>query len=419
VISSAVFAVPVGMMDLLSGSVASGCTKYATGWLSSLPRPAVDRRAEPILDGMIGASAPGFLSVGQATAERMGRAAVRRDRLGLTLLVHGPAGSGKDRFVDDLLALTFCDEPDPSRRPCNACRGCRDARARTHPDLVVGSPEAWRDQRGAGESIVEAARRWLLEAAGAPVVAERRVVVVEGADRASEQIQNALLKTLEEPTDRHAFILVADEPARLLPTIRSRSQPLRIGPVPRAELVAHLMDARGLPADQAETLARIANGLSGAALTYADRTDLLAWRRRLQAELLSLLEQGRAERFGAVRDLLDEASRLGAPAQPVAADDEGAEIRTPAALQRAGAAIIVTAWLDLSRDLLVAAAGRADLAPSGELGGEIDGVGRRIGPEPLLEMIRLLERIHDALRENAAPKLALETAMLAWPQLAR
>jgi hypothetical protein len=370
---------------------------------------------------VIDARSPGFLSVGQATAERMGRAVVRHDRLGLTLLVHGPAGSGKDRFVDDLLALAFCEDPDPSRRPCNACRGCRDARARTHPDLVMGSPEGWRDQKGAGESIVEAARRWLLDAAGAPVVAELRVVVVEGADRASEQIQNALLKTLEEPTDRHVFVLVADEPARLLPTIRSRSQPLRIGPVPRAELVAHLMDARGLPSDQAETLARIANGLSGLAFTYADRTDLLAWRRRVQAELLSLLERGRADRFGAVRDLLDEASRLGAPAQPAATtgDEEPAEARTPAAFQRAGAALIVTTWLDLSRDLLVAGAGRADLAPSDELGGEIAALGARVGTEPTLEMIRLLERMHDGLRENAAPRLALETAMLAWPHLTR
>ena len=364
----------------------------------------------------------GFLSVGQATAERMGRAAVGDDRLGLTLLVHGPAGSGKERFVDDLLALMFCQEADAARRPCNACRGCRDARTRTHPDLVIGSSEAWRDQRNAGESIVEGARRWLLEAAGAPIVAARRVVVVEGADRASEQIQNALLKTLEEPTDRHVFILVADEPARLLPTIRSRSQPLRIGPVPRAELVAHLMDLRGLPADQAETLARIANGLSGTAFAYADRTDLLAWRRRLQAELLSLLERGRADRFGAVRDLLDEASRLVSPAQalPDSGGEEPAEAaRTPAALQRAGAALIVTAWLDLSRDLLVAAVGRADLAPSDELGGEIASLGTRVGTEPLLAMIRLLERIHDGLRENAAPRLALETAMLAWPHLKR
>jgi len=369
---------------------------------------------EPILGIVIDAAQPGFRTIGQPTAQRL----ARRGRLGRTLLVHGPPGAGKDAFVDDLLALAFCTDADAARRPCNACRGCHDARARSHPDLVVGSPEAWREQRSAGESIVAVARRWLLDAAGAPVVADRRLVVVEHADRANEQVQNALLKTLEEPTDRHTFVLVADEPSRLLPTIRSRSQALRIGPVPRDELLGYLMDRRLLPADQAETLATLANGLPGLALRYADRKDVLTWRSRVQSELLDLLDRGRSERFGAVGDLLDEAGRLDAPA-PVATDDEGEPARTPAALQRAGAARIVEVWLGLSRDLLVAAAGRSQLAPSGELAPEIDRVGARIGVPALVAMIRLLERIHDGLRENAAPRLALEVAMLAWPQPSR
>ncbi|MGI8999628.1 MAG: hypothetical protein ACR2GO_07970, partial [Candidatus Limnocylindria bacterium] len=90
---------------------------------------------------------PGFLSVGQVTACRIGRQSAERGRVGRTLLVHGPAGSGKDAFVDDLLALLFCADADPLHRPCNACRGCRDGRARIHPDLVIGSPDVWREQR--------------------------------------------------------------------------------------------------------------------------------------------------------------------------------------------------------------------------------------------------------------------------------
>lgn len=373
---------------------------------------------EPILGHVIDTAQPGFLSVGQPTARRIARHAVEAERRGRTLLVHGPAGAGKGAFVDDLLALAFCTAADADERPCNACRGCRDGRGRTHPDLVIGSPEGWRDQRSTGESIVAAARRWLLDAAGAPVAGSRRVVLIEHADQAGEQIQNALLKTLEEPTDRHLFVLVADEPSRLLPTIRSRCQPLRIGAVPRSELAGHLMDLRRLPADQADALARIANGLTGAAMTYADRTDLLDWRRRLHTELLALLTRGPADRFGAIRDLLDEASRLEAPPSMVDAADEGSEAaRTPASVQRAAASSIVTAWLALTRDLLVAAAGRAALAPSGELAPEIERLGPRIGVEPLAAMVRRLESIHDALRENAAPRLALETAMLAWPRL--
>jgi DNA polymerase III gamma/tau subunit len=285
---------------------------------------------------------------------------------------------------------------------------------------VIGSPDAWREQRSTGETIVAAARRWLLEAAGAPVLAERRIVLVEHADRTSEQIQNALLKTLEEPTDRHAFILVADDPSRLLPTIRSRCQPLRIGPVPRAELVEHLMAVRRLPEDQAEALARISNGLAGAALGFADRTELIEWRGRVQRSLLMQLERGHADRFEAVRDLLDATVSTDAPVPSLTQSEDGAEpVRGAAAGQRAAAAMVVEAWIDLARDLLVAQAGRGNLAPTTELAPDLAGLATRLDVGQLRDAIRQLERVAEGLRENAAPRLALETAMLAWPRLDR
>jgi len=359
----------------------------------------------------------GFRSVGQPTARRIVRQGMERKRMGRTLLIHGPSGAGKDRFVDDLLALFFCADPDTTVRPCNACRGCRDGRARSHPDLVIGSPEGWREQKYSGESIVASARRWLLEAAGAPVVAERRVLLIEHADRAGEQIQNALLKALEEPTDRHAFILVVDEPSGLLPTIRSRCQPLRIGPVAREELVAYLMDVVRLPADQADAVARLSNGLVGTAVALVEQKGLLDWRRRVQGELLALLERGRADRFVSVRDLLDDTLPL---VTPMAAEGETEDDapRTPASSQRAAAVMLVDAWLALTRDLLVTAAGRVELAPGTELGSQLAAAAARIGTEPLARMAHLLERIHAGLRESAAPRLALEAAMLTWPTLA-
>ena len=375
---------------------------------------------EPILGGVIATPPAGFLTVGQASARRMALRAADRGHGGRTLLVHGPPGAGKDAFVEDLLALAFCTDPDRSSRPCNACRGCRDGRARAHPDLVIGSPGLWREQRSTGETIVAAARRWLLEAAGAPVQAERRIVLVEHADRASEQIQNALLKTLEEPTDRHAFILVADDPSRLLPTIRSRCRPLRIGPVPRAELVDHLMTVRRLPADQAHALARISNGLAGVALGFADRAELIEWRGRVQRSLLAQLERGPADRFEAIRDLLDSTVPTDAPMPTATQPDDGGEpVRGAASVQRAAAAMIVEAWTDLARDLLVARADRAGLAPTGELAPDLAGLAGRIDVRQLTSAIRLLGRVADGLRENAAPRLALETAMLAWPRLTR
>lgn len=359
---------------------------------------------------------PGFLSLGQRSARAAALRAAASGRLQRTLLVHGPAGAGKGAFVNDLLALLFCLDPDASRRPCNACRGCGDARARRHPDLVIGSPERWREDRSTGESIVAVARHWLLDSAGAPIAGERRVLLVEGVDRANEQIQNALLKALEEPSSRQMFVLVADERSRLLPTIRSRVQSLRVGSVPHEELAAWLVERERLPADQAEALARIAGGLTGRAIGFARTPTLVEWRRRTQDQLLQLLVRGRADRFSSVRDLLDEAARLGT-ASPEQVDEriEDGTQRPVAGEQRAAAQLIVDAWLALTRDLLVSAAGRPGLAPAAGLLPAVEATAKWLPTRPLLSFIELLERIGEGVRQNAAPRLALEVAMLAWP----
>ena len=384
--------------------------------------------SDPILGIMISPEvAPGFLTVGQATARAVALRANERQRLGRTFLVFGPAGAGKGAFVEDLLALLLCSDADRSGRPCNACAGCRTARSRTHPDLVIGSPEIWRDTRSTGESLAAAARRWLGGTAGAPIAGERRVVLIEGADRAGEQIQNALLKALEEPSDRHVFILVADEPNRLLDTVRSRCQPLRIGPVPRAELSAWLMDHELLPREQADALARLSDGFVGRALSLVRQRELLEWRRRVQRELLDLLHSGRAARFASARELLDHAARSlpaaadaasAEPAPQVTLGPEGGETaRTPSSVQRAVATAIVEAWISLSRDLVVAHAGRGDTAPSGELIPELAAVAAQVDARQTAGFIGLLEEIHAGLAQNASPRLALEVAMLAWPTI--
>ncbi|HEX6129561.1 MAG TPA: hypothetical protein VF071_11130 [Candidatus Limnocylindria bacterium] len=358
----------------------------------------------------------GFQSLGQPVARQAVLQASARDRLQRTLLVHGPRGAGKGAFVDDLLALLLCSDPDAARRPCNACRACRDARARIHPDLVVASPERWREERSTGESIVGVARRWLLESSGTPVAGERRVLLVEGVDRANEQTQNALLKALEEPSARQMFVLVADDVGRVLPTIVSRSQPLRIGSVTRSDLVDWLVDRERLPADQADALARIADGLAGRAIGFARQPELVEWRRRTQAELLSLLGRGTADRFASVRDLLEQAPRPGPDAEVEPPTDDAGP-RTAGTAQRAAAVAVVEAWHDLARDLMVTAAGRPRMAPSAHLLPELEEVGRAMPPSSLLAFEGLLERIRDGLLQNAAPRLALEIAMLSWPRV--
>jgi hypothetical protein len=142
----------------------------------------------------------------------------------------------------------------------------------------------------------------------------------------------------------------------------------------------------------------------------------LEWRRTTQHELIALLERGRSERMAAVRELLDDAARQ----LPVeAATDPAAEpgARTPTVVQRAAAAAILDAWIDLGRDLAVAAAGTPDLAVSTELVPELVATAARESARGWVAATAALERIRDGLEENVSPRLALEAAMLAWPTL--
>lgn len=95
----------------------------------------------------------------------------------------------------------------------------------------------------------------------------RRVVIVDAADEMNPNAANALLKALEEPPGDAILLLVAHQPARLLPTIRSRCRELRLHPLGAQDMAAALTQA-GVQAD-GPTLAQLASGSVGAAITLA------------------------------------------------------------------------------------------------------------------------------------------------------
>ena len=95
----------------------------------------------------------------------------------------------------------------------------------------------------------------------------RRVVVIDAADEMNANAANALLKALEEPPDRAILLLVAHQPSRLLPTIRSRCRDLRLTPLAGDDFAAALAQV-GVEGDSA-ALAQLSGGSVGAAVTLA------------------------------------------------------------------------------------------------------------------------------------------------------
>lgn len=120
----------------------------------------------------------------------------------------------------------------------------------------------------------------------------RRVVIVDAADELNPAAANALLKLLEEPPAKVTFLMVAHQPARLLPTIRSRCRELRLATLGPAEMASALAQA-GAEVSNPEALAALSGGSVGEAMRIAS-LDGMALYARLVALLAALPRLDRA-----------------------------------------------------------------------------------------------------------------------------
>ncbi len=142
----------------------------------------------------------------------------------------------------------------------------------------------------------------------------RRVVIVDAADDMNPQAANALLKMLEEPPDRATLLLVAHQPSRLLPTIRSRCRMLRLHTLGPEHMAQALAQAGVETGAQSDALAALSGGSVGAALrlslldglkTYDELVTLVGALPQFdRAHAIKLAEAAAARGADARRDLL-------------------------------------------------------------------------------------------------------------------
>ena len=142
---------------------------------------------------------------------------LNRGRISHFYLICGPEGSGKHTLARLLTAAIHCTQPE---RPCGKCSACRKVLEGNHPDVItVDDPE----HKTTAVRVVRQAREDVFIR---PNESDYKVYLfpqelgIEG--------QNALLKILEEPPAYGVFILLTDNPDKLLPTVRSRCTELSL-----------------------------------------------------------------------------------------------------------------------------------------------------------------------------------------------
>jgi DNA polymerase III subunit delta' len=164
--------------------------------------------------------------------------AQRAGRLPHALLIHEAPGAGGEWLARWAARLALCARP--AEAPCGNCPGCRRVLGAGHPDLTLVQPLE-ESQQLRIEQVRELAAELALTSHGGGY----KVGILTPADALNRFAANALLKTLEEPPPRTLLILVATQPSRLPPTVRSRCQTLRVPVPPRAAAIAWLTRLRG------------------------------------------------------------------------------------------------------------------------------------------------------------------------------
>lgn len=334
---------------------------------------------------------PGVLGHAQAQA-RLSRA-IARDQLHHGLIVMGPRGIGKAALARGLACALHC--PVAPAVGCGTCVTCHRVLTNVHAGVEHVVP----DEAG-GTIKIDTARELANRLQHAPFEGEHHVVIFDPADALTIPAYNAMLKAIEEPRPGVFFVMITTHPEGLLPTIRSRCLPVRLGPLP-TELVAHVLDdvlARqhaaataegreppGLPdAGRRELAVRLSQGSVGVALELLADASLVDVMAVVRCAMEAVAE-GPAGVFGGDK----------APLWSAWSQASGGPARERSACARA-----TDLWLLHLGQHLRGSEGLPGLpAPRGDV-------------PALLHQLDRLQALREALPRNPNVRLALEQALL-------
>ena len=151
--------------------------------------------------------------------DRLGNA-IRNQRLSHAYIIEGDAFSGKENFAKEFAKAIICKEAPGLG--CDNCRSCRMISEGTYRDFYYFTG----DERSVKDKDIEELQTRIsslpMEEGG------RNIVILEGSDTMTPRAQNRILKSLEEPYPGTVIILLAENSDRLLPTIKSRCQIIRL-----------------------------------------------------------------------------------------------------------------------------------------------------------------------------------------------
>ncbi|MBR5090854.1 MAG: hypothetical protein IK093_15605 [Ruminiclostridium sp.] len=191
------------------------------------------------------------------------------------LLLCGAKGIGKHILADYTAMMYMC--ADPAHAPCMRCEGCRKVEEHIHPDVVYPIPVIEETHKKHTErSMVGLLREFITSCYIKPNDGDVRVIVFEKLDTLSVQMQNTLLKFIEEPLDFNRYIFTAESRTAILQTVLSRVTAIDVDAADEHDFTAALTE-NNIPRERIPELYGMFGGNIGAALEYAGNAETLTY----------------------------------------------------------------------------------------------------------------------------------------------
>ncbi len=161
--------------------------------------------------------------------------ATKKEMTSHSYLFVGIQGIGKKKLAIEFAKKLLCIQKEQEEK----CKSCIEFDSQNHPDFMKIEPEGNRIK-------IEQIRFLQNKIQEKPIIANKKVYIIDEADKMTTEAQNCLLKTLEEPPEYTTLILIGSHENAFLPTIKSRCLILYFQPIPDEEIKQYLETNYGL-----------------------------------------------------------------------------------------------------------------------------------------------------------------------------
>ncbi|GEM_PF-418563 len=217
----------------------------------------------------------------QNTSIRILANSIKNNRIAHAYLFWGPDGVGKKFTAKTFAQTVLCENQE--NKGCEICSTCMRIAKDIYPDVTIIKPIG-KTRLISVETIEDVNKT----AQYGPYESKRRFIIFEDSERIGIPAQNHFLKTLEEPVSETTFILLSSNPGMILPTIRSRCQPIRFQRLRFNTVSQILMRIKEMSEDKAKLIALLSQGQISKALEILDSD-----KRTLMMGLFEQLAEGR------------------------------------------------------------------------------------------------------------------------------